>query len=97
MTIVVFLIACNLLLSGFNFCLARKLWRQRSDLAAFNNKLVLWERYSRRYFAEMPLLLAQKRLETLHWRDRYQNLQKGWQNSRQVLPIVSLLLRAYRR
>lgn len=94
---VALLVICNLLLSGLNAYCVWKLWQWRGGIARFGRRLELWERWCRRCLPMMPLTLAERRLEVLLWRDRYQQLQKRWSQGQEVLLLATLLLRVRRR
>ena len=94
---VAFLIICNLLLSGLNVYCVWKLWRWRSGIARFSRRLERWERWCHRCLPLVPLALAERRLEALRWRDRYQRFQQRWRQGQQVLLLASLFIRARRR
>lgn len=89
---VALLIVFNLLLSAFNAYCVLRLWRWRGDIAKLGRRLESWERWYRRCLPLVPLAAAERRLQVVLWRDRYQRWQERWQQGRQIFLLASLLL-----
>lgn len=94
---IIFVIVVNLCITVVNFYLAVKIWQLRRWLICSSKTLVDCEHSIQNllYFGTFISLQKQKNINDL--RQRYQLLQLQWQKIRQILFLLNLAIRLWRR
>jgi hypothetical protein len=94
---IVFIIVVNLCITVVNFYLAVKIWQLRRWLICETKTLIDCERSIQDllYFGQTILDRQQKKISDL--RQRYQLLQLQWQRIKQILFLLNLTVRLWRK
>jgi len=88
---VIFVVICNLILTGVNLWLVWWLWRVRQTLKRTTRIFNRLERRARRILGITPLALTLGQVGTHLVRLKYRQLQRLWQQLRQVLLLLGML------
>ncbi len=94
---IVFVILVNLCITVVNFYLAVKIWQLRRWLICFNKSLVDCENSIQNILYFGTAILSQKQKNINNLRQRYQLLQLQWQKIRQILFLLNLTVRLWRK
>jgi hypothetical protein len=94
---IVFVILVNLCITLVNFYLAIKIWQLRRWLICSNRTLVDCEHSIQNILYFGTAILVQKQRNINDLRQRYQLLQLQWQRIKQILFLLNLTVRLWRK
>ncbi|MBE9167515.1 hypothetical protein IQ238_08280 [Pleurocapsales cyanobacterium LEGE 06147] len=94
---IVFVIVVNLCITVVNFYLAVKIWQLRRWLICATKTLIDCEYSIQTLFYSGQTILDRKQKNINQLRQRYQILQLQWQRIRQILFLLNLTVRLWRK
>lgn len=94
---IIIVITLNLIITIFNLYLVVKLWQLRKLLALITKALINCENYLYYVLLITPKVLQKEQNNIYHWRQNYQLWQLQLQKIKQIITLLNLLYRIWRR